>query len=251
MLAALPNTLASLEAVIEKGLTTFMEVGAALREIRDQRLYKSEYKSFEQYCRERWGWSRRHANYQIAAVNLVDNLGTMVPKPENERQARALYMSETSEWYTPPAIIERVAAVLGTIDLDPCSNEGKSVPAETCLTAEDDGLSQRWAGTVYMNPPYGREIVPWAEKLCDEYARGNVSEAIALVPARVDTEWFRLFRDFPICFLDGRLKFSGHENSAPFPSAVIYLGKDIDKFDTAFGDIGDVWIRWRHAKSST
>jgi hypothetical protein len=58
-----------------------------------------------------------------------------------------------------------------------------------------------------------------------EHEAGNVGEAVALVPSRTDTEWFRMLRDFPKCFVSGRLNFSEHEKSAPFPSVVIYLGQ--------------------------
>ena len=94
--------------------------------------------------------------------------------------------------------IEAVVACLGTIDLDPCSNaEGKpNVPARKHYTAADDGLSKQWRGRVYMNPPYGDEIDAWVAKLCEEHQAGRVPEAIALVPARTDTEWFARLRDF-------------------------------------------------------
>ncbi len=83
------RTLAQLEAIIERGLQTYIEVGEALLEIRDGRLYRqSGYGAFEAYCRERWGWSRRYANYQIQAAKVAVNLGTIVPK--NEAQAREL-----------------------------------------------------------------------------------------------------------------------------------------------------------------
>lgn len=128
----------------------------------------------------------------------------------------------------------------------PCSNGGEpNVPAENHLTESDDGLKFDWFGRVYMNPPYGRPIQDWVQKLCAEYAMGNVKQAIALVPARTDTDWFRQFRDCAICFIDGRLKFSGSKNSAPFPSAVVYLGSDMDLFDKAFSDLGDTWVRWQ------
>ena len=101
-----------------------------------------------------------------------------------------------------------------------------------------------------MNPPYGGEISALVDKLCKQYALGNVTEAIALVPARVDTEWFRMFRDFTVCFVSGRLSFSGHDNSAPFPSAVVYLGKNPAAFCAQFEEIGDIWARVR-TKTST
>jgi hypothetical protein len=37
--------------------------GLALLEIRDQRLYREAgYRTFEEYCKERWGWSICHVN---------------------------------------------------------------------------------------------------------------------------------------------------------------------------------------------
>jgi len=79
------------EAVIERGLQTFVDVGNALLEIRDNRLYRSDYSTFEDYCRERWGFSKRYANYQIEAAKTMANLGTIVPiLPATETQARPL-----------------------------------------------------------------------------------------------------------------------------------------------------------------
>jgi hypothetical protein len=48
-----------LEEKIERGLKTFIEVGTALREIRDKRLCRQTHGTFEDYCRERWRWSKR------------------------------------------------------------------------------------------------------------------------------------------------------------------------------------------------
>ena len=45
--------------------------------------------TFEDYCRERWGWSRNYANKTIAAAEVASMMGTTVPIP-NEAQAREL-----------------------------------------------------------------------------------------------------------------------------------------------------------------
>jgi hypothetical protein len=82
--------LTELETAIERGFQTFLEVGAALAAVRDARLYRAEYATFEDYCQARWGMTRRNANHLIGAVDVVETLGTTVPKPTNERQARAL-----------------------------------------------------------------------------------------------------------------------------------------------------------------
>lgn len=153
------------------------------------------------------------------------------------------YSSETPEWYTPPDIIDRVVDVLGAIDLDPCSNshDTPNVPAAHHFTQADDGLAQWWQGRVYMNPPYGRALADWINKLHREYRTGHVTEAIALVPSRTDTQWFRQLRDYPRCFVWGRLRFSGMETGAPFPSMAVYLGTNRKRFVTIFGAIGDVY----------
>jgi hypothetical protein len=77
--------------VIERGLQTFNEVGGALLAIRDSRLYRDGYDTFEDYCRERWQMERRHAYRLIEAAQVVENVshGTQMP-PSNERQARPL-----------------------------------------------------------------------------------------------------------------------------------------------------------------
>lgn len=166
-----------------------------------------------------------------------------------DRVARGLavhFTSETPEWLTPPEVIAAVRSALGGIDLDPCSNTGTpNVPARRHFTEKDDGLAREWSGRVYMNPPYGGVIAQWVSKLRDEFDAGRVKAAIALVPARTDTEWFSTFRDCVLCFVRGRLRFSNSEASAPFPSVVAYMGPDPKRFSEAFRDVGDIWKRMR------
>ena len=81
--------LKALERRISAGLQTFREVGAALLEIRDQRLYRDTHSSFEAYCTERWGMNRTRAYQLIDSARVVQTLG----EPEglvNEAQAREL-----------------------------------------------------------------------------------------------------------------------------------------------------------------
>lgn len=146
--------------------------------------------------------------------------------------------------YTPKKIIELTLELLGAIDLDPCSNSigEPNIPAKKHYTIKDDGLAQKWHGKVYLNPPYGSEISKWIQKLTNEYKEGDVTEAIALLPARTDTRWFGLLREYPRCFVIGRLQFIGAEHSAPFPSVVVYLGVEINQFTSSFKSIGDIYI---------
>jgi hypothetical protein len=80
------------EAIIERGLQTFTEVGNALLAIRDRRLYRKDYSTFEEYCRRKWNMSQRHANRLVASAAVIQNLGPigLIPSPANEAQARPL-----------------------------------------------------------------------------------------------------------------------------------------------------------------
>jgi hypothetical protein len=153
--------------------------------------------------------------------------------------------SNSPEWYTTRDIIDAVIAVMGGIDLDPCSNshDSPNVPADHHFTKEDDGLKQQWFGRVYMNPPYGSEIPHWADKLVLEFLEGRVTQAIVLLPSRTDTQWFRSLKDFPRCFMWGRVKFNDNPNSAPFPTMLVSVGCDRDRFIKVMSALGDIYER--------
>jgi hypothetical protein len=82
--------LAECEGIIERHKRTFVEVGNALRTIRDQRLYRATHATFEDYCRERWALGRSRSHQLVAAVNVLDNLSTAVDMPNSEWQIRPL-----------------------------------------------------------------------------------------------------------------------------------------------------------------
>ncbi len=63
----------------------FYEAGKALTQIRDRRLYRSTHKTFEQYCKERFGMGRIAAHYKIAAAEVVENLLTNGEQNENNQ----------------------------------------------------------------------------------------------------------------------------------------------------------------------
>lgn len=86
------DRLAACEATIERGFQTFAEVGTALLEIRDTRLYRSEFGTFEDYCQQRWNMGRRRAYQLIEAADVVQHVAQIegAPLPMNSRQAAEL-----------------------------------------------------------------------------------------------------------------------------------------------------------------
>lgn len=79
------------ECIIEQGLQGFYEAGQALKHIRDQKLYRSKYSSFEDYCLSRWQISKPRAYQLISASQVVAELSTKVDQlPQSEAQTRPL-----------------------------------------------------------------------------------------------------------------------------------------------------------------
>ena len=86
--------LENLELVIDGGLKSFIEVGRALMEIREGKLYRVTHMTFEDYCQERWGMSDSYAAKQIDAAATVNEIertdNCRVSIPANEAQVRPL-----------------------------------------------------------------------------------------------------------------------------------------------------------------
>lgn len=128
------------------------------------------------------------------------------------------------EWLTPPDLVEK----LGKFDLDPCSPiNAPFIHAKHNFTTLDDGLSKDWFGRVYLNPPYGRGMEQWLEKL---KFHGN---GIALIFARTETKCFfeHIWNDADaVLFVKGRIKFyhiTGIQAGTPgAPSVFIAYGKE-------------------------
>ncbi len=60
--------LAACEAIIDKRIDDVLLVGKALLEIRTDKLYRETHTTFEAYCQDKWGHTRKWANAAIQAV---------------------------------------------------------------------------------------------------------------------------------------------------------------------------------------
>lgn len=129
------------------------------------------------------------------------------------------FSSDSHTWETPQWFFDALHEEF-SFTLDPCCVP-ETAKCEKFYTPDDDGLSQDWSGErVFMNPPYGREIINWMRKAWCESLRGAL--VVCLVPSRTDTVWWHEYAmKGEIRFVKGRLKFGGAKNSAPFPSAVV------------------------------
>lgn len=133
-------------------------------------------------------------------------------------------LNTTVEWLTPPELVIK----LGEFDLDPCTPINPPFThAKTNFNVNDDGLKKEWFGRVYMNPPYGKGMDRWIEKL---KMHGN---GIALIFARTETKCFfnHIWDDaVAILFVKGRIKFyniDGEQKGTPgAPSIFVAYGNE-------------------------
>ena len=105
-------------------------------------------------------------------------------------------------WLTPLAILNE----LGSFDLDPCAAPSPR-PWSTAarhIELPEDGLAANWGeGRIWCNPPYGRNIGKWLEKMAKH------GSGIALTFARTEMDAFGWVWPYAagVLFIAGRLHF--------------------------------------------
>ena len=152
--------------------------------------------------------------------------------------------NKTDCWNTPPEFVGDVLKYFGTLDLDPCCNDedNPNVPARKVYTEKTNGLAHEWiADSVFMNHPYSnsKEWVPYA---VSQYELGHAKEMILLIKLDVSTKWWRSVSQYSWIAINKRLKFGDGKGAAPFQSAIIYLGKNLDRFNDVFGKYGTLYV---------
>ncbi len=129
------------------------------------------------------------------------------------------FKSTGVECETPQDLFDELDREFG-FTLDACASAANA-KCERYFDEVADGLMRSWAGeVVWCNPPYGRQIPKWANKIHLEAEHATI---VALVPSRTDTRWWHdhMMEADEIRFVRGRLHFNGAVNPAPFPSAIV------------------------------
>lgn len=150
--------------------------------------------------------------------------------------------SGDNEWYTPSEYIEAAREVMGSIDLDPASNDfaNQTVKAATYYTAETNGLNKEWYGNIWLNPPYSSTLIKqFAEKL----SKSNFEQAVILVNNATETGWFlqMIKKASAVVFPTGRIRFEKADRVGNAPlqgQAFIYCGQNSEYFLEVFEQYG-------------
>lgn len=130
-------------------------------------------------------------------------------------------------WLTPLSVIQS----LGAFDLDPCGAPDHPTANRILLLENgDDGLVDDWNGRVWLNPPYGRTMRAWVERLVIH------GTGTALIPVAAGTKLWQeviFLHASAIHFYRHRINFlrrDGEDNSSmvsPQASAIVAFG-DVD-----------------------
>lgn len=124
-----------------------------------------------------------------------------------------------SDWETPQWLFDH-------LDVEFCFTRDVCATAENAKcspfwTLADDALSQKWEGTLWMNPPYGRGVIDqWIAKA--HAAACDGATVVCLLPATPGSPWFHKYCRFAeVRFMRGKLKFVGADSVFPYGSAVV------------------------------
>jgi phage N-6-adenine-methyltransferase len=166
-----------------------------------------------------------------------------------ERRPHVINNSRNDEWYTPPEIIEVARRVMGEIDLDPASSAiaNEIVKAKRFYSIVDDGLTKKWFGRVWLNPPYSRTLIrSFTELAVEKYQSREIDEAFVLVNNATETRWCQnlLQNAECLCLINGRVKFYDDRRvQAKSPlqgQCLFYFGDNIQAFSRECANIGQV-----------
>lgn len=179
-----------LEAEIEQNLKGFKRVGYALSVIRDQRLYRIDYDTFEEYCREAWDLGRPQAYRLIDGYTVVENLSPNGDKclpmgdkneaiafeilPENERQARPLASLSQDQ---------QIAVWQMVIDI--ANETGCKITAELVQRCVSSYQHKKVSDLINKTRKYGERQV----KVIPEEVQVVFTSLLTLVQRNHDSKW--------------------------------------------------------------
>ena len=135
----------------------------------------------------------------------------------------------TDDWATPQKLYDELNQEFNFVLDCAASSTNHKAPNWFGLDhpekSHQDGLNADWSqygGSIYCNPPYGRQAAFWVEKAFEESKKQVV---VLLLPSRTDTRWFHqwIYPKAEIRFIKGRVKYGDGTAPAPFPSMIVIL----------------------------
>lgn len=181
------HDLETFEEIVDRGIQTFIEVGRALAEIRDRRLYRDSDSTFGAYCRERWAFSDSRARQLIAAAEVVTEVTVDgLPAPQSERVARELVSLRAA---LPESYHEAWAGAVKKYGPEPTGKQVREVKLARSAERRREkirGIEQAAETRTEAFQTAPAQVVAWREPI-DEAAEARLKEEIAAREAAVAT----------------------------------------------------------------
>lgn len=191
------------EIIIENHLQSFLEVGEALIKIKENKLYRAGFKTFEEYCQITWNFTSRYARNLIQSAEIIEELksGTIVPKilPETESQARELAKVEKNKradaWGKVQQAIE----------------SGEKLTASLVQEKAEEYISDAKITSDKKTPGLNKSITPEIEQIPIEL---NLVDEIEIIDKKTEVEQIVLpvhsskIIDVPKKFTDPKLQIN-------------------------------------------
>jgi hypothetical protein len=184
------QVLADCEATLQLGLRSALIVADALATIHSRRLYRTDYDSFEDYCRIKWEISRQHGYRLLTAAQVVQDVSPIgytlneaqarelakLATPEQRRDALAVAVATapdhqpTAQWISTTIEVLKVAGVTkGHVDV----GDGEMTPLTAAVSTEVIERVKRQLEHIKTNSQWERKITVEAtpKSLCEKLAQ--------------------------------------------------------------------------------
>lgn len=274
--------LAHCEDVIRRGLNVYINVGLAIMEIRDGRLYRATHATFEEYVRERLDVSREHAYRLIraaaVAISLRDHSATDIPHPVREGHVRPLSSLRTpaeqaeawrracdqacGELPSRAQVEAAVAEVRRESQPEPETQVHEELPEERQTAVDRDPEEEpreNRGRTEERNPEpsdglfalvrahgWPTPLIAYSRSVLldamDQAKSGNRNQPLVVCRAEIGEPWFRAVWSYPVLLMDGPDAYVAGYN------AMVCLLTDRsteDRFVNSFGSLGVIALPMR------
>lgn len=214
------DTLTECEKIIERGKNTFVEVGLALTKIRDCKLYRTQFDSFEKYCQARWGWTRQRAHQLIESSEIIKESNNKC-QPWLTLSERAVRSLKDVPKDKRAAVVEQAAAA-GPVTAKSITAAAKPI-VDAVEVHYDDATDHETEIPAAILPEYRR-----AHETASELLR-HITEVKSAVKAGIDNEdrIYAELRNTLIAELDG--VYGGLKRLKPYAVCTTCQGRNITK----------------------
>ncbi len=156
-------------------------------------------------------------------IKAYDDTGMEPGEIKEGIMNKSLFTSNCEDWRTPKELFDELNAEFHFV-LDACASPENNL-CTLYFDKETNCLDKSWncGGAVFCNPPYGRKMVRFIKKAYEENKKGVT--IVLLIPARTDTNYFHdyIYKQHEVRFIRRRLRFSGSNTDAPFPSMIVVM----------------------------